>query len=91
MPVTALAAGAGDNYTTKGTVHSSPTVANGIVYVGSWDHNVYALKAATNTSASRKQITITRLHKEAETIYEKLQCSNGSSTSLRYLPSNNLF
>ena len=30
-------------------VHSSPTVANGIVYVGSLDHNVYALNAKTGT------------------------------------------
>lgn len=26
---------------------SSPTVANGIVYIGGWDHNVYALDART--------------------------------------------
>ena len=26
---------------------SSPAVANGVVYVGSWDHNVYALNAYT--------------------------------------------
>jgi outer membrane protein assembly factor BamB len=28
-------------------VVSSPAVANGVVYVGSWDHNVYALNAIT--------------------------------------------
>jgi outer membrane protein assembly factor BamB len=28
-------------------VWSSPTVANGIVYIGSCDHNVYALDAMT--------------------------------------------
>ena len=26
---------------------SSPAVANGVVYIGSWDHNLYALKANT--------------------------------------------
>ena len=29
--------------------YSSPIVANGIVYVGSYDHNVYALNATTGT------------------------------------------
>jgi outer membrane protein assembly factor BamB len=28
-------------------VSSSPAVANGVVYVGSGDHNVYALNAST--------------------------------------------
>ncbi len=33
-----------------GTVeYSSPAVANGIVYVGSWDHHLYAIDAATGT------------------------------------------
>lgn len=32
-------------YTTGGSVISSPTVANGVVYVGSQDKNVYALNA----------------------------------------------
>src|SRR3990172_2100152 len=32
---------------TGGQVWSSPTVANGVVYVGSFDHNVYALNAST--------------------------------------------
>ena len=27
--------------------HSSPAVANGVVYVGSYDNNVYALNAST--------------------------------------------
>jgi hypothetical protein len=35
------------NYTTGGYVFSSPAVANGVVYVGSLDHNVYALNAST--------------------------------------------
>ena len=35
------------NYTTGGDVDSSPAVANGVVYVGSDDHNVYALNATT--------------------------------------------
>jgi serine/threonine-protein kinase len=28
-------------------VNSSPAVANGVVYVGSWDNDVYALNAKT--------------------------------------------
>ena len=32
---------------TIGAYSSSPAVANGVVYVGSVDHNVYALKAST--------------------------------------------
>jgi outer membrane protein assembly factor BamB len=35
------------NYTTSGTVDSSPAVANGVVYVGGGDSNVYALSAGT--------------------------------------------
>jgi len=31
-------------YPTGSGVYSSPAVANGVVYVGSLDHNVYALK-----------------------------------------------
>jgi len=34
-------------YTTGGYVVSSPTVANGVVYVGSCDNNIYALNATT--------------------------------------------
>jgi hypothetical protein len=34
-------------FTTGGTVVSSPAVANGVVYVGSGDHNLYALDAST--------------------------------------------
>ncbi|MEM3577485.1 MAG: PQQ-binding-like beta-propeller repeat protein [Candidatus Bathyarchaeia archaeon] len=48
--VFALNATTGDklwNYTTQGNVHSSPAVANGVVYVGSYDDNVYALNATT--------------------------------------------
>ncbi|MGW9211334.1 outer membrane protein assembly factor BamB family protein [Embleya sp. NPDC055664] len=40
-------------YTTADRVTSSPTVANGVVYVGSWDHNVYALDAATGIEKRR--------------------------------------
>jgi outer membrane protein assembly factor BamB len=29
----------------EGEVRSSPTVADGVVYVGSWDHNLYAIDA----------------------------------------------
>jgi PGF-CTERM protein len=35
------------NYTTGSEVYSSPAVANGTVYVGSSDSNVYALNAST--------------------------------------------
>jgi len=35
------------SYANRGAVYSSPTVTNGIVYVGSYDHNVYALNATT--------------------------------------------
>jgi outer membrane protein assembly factor BamB len=35
------------SYTTGGFVESSPAVAGGVVYVGSFDGNVYALSAAT--------------------------------------------
>jgi len=34
-------------YTTGSYVYSSPAVANGVVYVGSYDDNVYALNATT--------------------------------------------
>jgi hypothetical protein len=37
------------DYTAANTVFSSPAVANGVVYVGSDDHNVYALNATTGT------------------------------------------
>jgi len=35
------------SYATEGAVWSSPAVSNGIVYIGSSDHNVYALNATT--------------------------------------------
>ena len=35
------------SYSTGGNVYSSPVVANGVVYVGSNDNNVYALNAST--------------------------------------------
>ncbi len=35
------------SYTTGGPVESSPAVANGVVYVGSDNHNVYALNEST--------------------------------------------
>ena len=34
------------NYTTGGNIESSPAVVHGIVYIGSFDGNVYALNAA---------------------------------------------
>jgi eukaryotic-like serine/threonine-protein kinase len=37
------------SYATGSYVQSSPAVANGVVYVGSSDHNVYALNASTGT------------------------------------------
>lgn len=37
------------SYKTGAAVSSSPAVANGVVYVGSGDGNVYALKASTGT------------------------------------------
>ena len=43
------------SYTTGNGVESSPAVANGVVYVGSWDHNVYAFGSfltAPSVSAS---------------------------------------
>jgi outer membrane protein assembly factor BamB len=36
--------------TTGGTVRSSPAVVNGVVYVGSEDHNLYAFDAASGTT-----------------------------------------
>ena len=32
-------------------IYSSPAVANGVVYVGSWDNNLYALNANNGTLA----------------------------------------
>jgi glucose dehydrogenase len=37
------------SYTTRGYVYSSPAVANGVVYIGSADHKLYALDAVTGT------------------------------------------
>jgi eukaryotic-like serine/threonine-protein kinase len=33
----------------RGAISSSPAVVNGVVYIGSWDGNVYALDARTGT------------------------------------------
>jgi len=38
------------NYTTGSAVPSSPAVANGVVYVGSYDGNIYALNATTGAN-----------------------------------------
>jgi outer membrane protein assembly factor BamB len=35
------------SYTAGNVVNSSPAVANGVVYIGSWDYNLYALNAGT--------------------------------------------
>jgi outer membrane protein assembly factor BamB len=37
------------NYMTKGDVFSSPAAVDGIVYIGSLDHDVYALNATNGT------------------------------------------
>jgi outer membrane protein assembly factor BamB len=37
------------NTTSLSPVNSSPAAANGVVYVGSWDSNVYALNASSGT------------------------------------------
>jgi outer membrane protein assembly factor BamB len=37
------------NYTTSGGVYSSPAVADGMVYVGSFDDRIYCLNASTGT------------------------------------------
>jgi outer membrane protein assembly factor BamB len=36
--------------TTGSNIVSSPAVANGVVYVGSWDHKLYALDANTGST-----------------------------------------
>ena len=38
------------SYQTNGNIYSSPTVANGVVYFGSDDHNVYAVGQTASTS-----------------------------------------
>jgi len=37
------------SYTTRKMIDSSPTVVNGILYIGSYDDKIYALDAATGT------------------------------------------
>ena len=39
------------DFATKGTVHSSPTLAMGLVIVGSSDQNIYALDIKTGAKA----------------------------------------
>ena len=39
------------SYATGGYVRSSPTVADGVVYVGSYDHNLYAFDLLGGTYA----------------------------------------
>jgi outer membrane protein assembly factor BamB len=46
---------------TMGLVYSSPAVANGLVYVGSFDHNFYAFDAAGTTNCSGSSKTCTPL------------------------------
>jgi outer membrane protein assembly factor BamB len=46
-PATVGGLGLSWSYQTGGRIFSSPAVANGVVYVGSDDNNVYALKAST--------------------------------------------
>ena len=45
-PATAGNLGLKWSYATSDVVYSSPVVANGVVYVGSWDNNVYAFGLA---------------------------------------------
>jgi len=40
-------------FATGGSVYSSPAVANGVVYVGSQDHNLYAIDAVTGAEKWR--------------------------------------
>jgi outer membrane protein assembly factor BamB len=40
------------SYETGGAIYSSPAVANGVVYVGSTDNNVYAIGPNTSTANS---------------------------------------
>ena len=40
------------SYQTGGNIYSSPTVANGEVYFGSCDHNVYAVGQKSSTTPS---------------------------------------
>jgi hypothetical protein len=47
--------------TTGNIVFSSPAVANGVVYVGSNDHNLYAFDAAGVTNCSGTPTTCTPL------------------------------
>jgi len=39
------------SYQTKGNIYSSPTVANGVLYFGSDDHNVYAVGSQSSSSS----------------------------------------
>ena len=38
------------SYTTGGNINASPSVANGVVFIGSWDYNVYAFNASTGVN-----------------------------------------
>ena len=40
------------SYTTSGVVVSSPAVADGKVYLGSWDHKVYAFGSSSNVHSA---------------------------------------
>jgi outer membrane protein assembly factor BamB len=49
----ALNAQTGDliwKYQTVGFLYSSPAIANGVLYVGSYDHKVYAIGSSTSES-----------------------------------------
>jgi outer membrane protein assembly factor BamB len=37
-------------FETNGVLYSSPAVANGLVYVDSYDHNIYAIGSSTPTT-----------------------------------------
>jgi outer membrane protein assembly factor BamB len=50
----ALNAQTGDliwKYQTGGLIYSSPAVADGVLYVGSYDHNIYAIGSLSNSSS----------------------------------------
>ena len=45
------------SYTTGGSIISTPTIANGFVYVGSNDHNLYAFSQVHISTGENSQTT----------------------------------
>src|SRR5499427_5493874 len=68
--------------TTGGSVSSSPAVANGVVYVGSNDHNLYAFDAAGVTNCSGTPTTCAPLW--SATTGGSMLCSAPVSTAVTY-------